>query len=519
MQRYGLQKWRDESKLNVFLFKRVEHNYFGGYIKSWSLVNKQTLSTSRYSNHAAGLKSVYNLNHKVILKPYLGYQRSENKSYIDFGWDVGIDAGINRIYLGDYRTSLYISSDFDLYPQRENISNQVDLHIQKQFSSLARDSLRVIYTKSKQQYYYSPLHPFINLDLESKSLYNTLTYTLSSRSYMQLNTIIIDRKISDDTPVNPNIRNVFRIENRFGYRYYSPKFLIYLGMHTFQETQDNVNIRTDSKAAQIGARADFSFFLSDADRIDFQLDMIKFQYDTPAIEENYDDRDEIRMVGQTSYSHRFSPLLSINLNGYVNLYHSMYISKQQSANNNWNRIYRIEARVKYKYQDLLNILRTQILANYTTYDYDHLFARAKSFVFRKYSISDSLIVPLFNQTFCDLYARLELEDRGSFYKELFAQNILESSQILYLDISLRRKSIFRVNIDFGCAVYQRKNWRHLPIAVETRNISRLSPYIKIIYPLQRSLRLIAQITQNYQRDKGRERSEYTYGKIDLYYML
>jgi len=318
IQRYNEQKWKDESKLNAYLYKRFTDDYLGVYVNSWSLVNKQTDIIHRYSNHAVGIRSAYHFNENILIKPHLGYQRSEDKSYIDFGWDAGIDAEVKRMYLGDYRTNLYLDSEFDIYPQRENISNQIGLNIKKQFSSLARDSLRITYTKSKQQYYYSPLHPFVNVDMESKNLDNVLNYTLSSRSYLQLNTIIADRRISDDNPINPNVRRVFRIENRLGYGSFSPKFLFYLGMHTFQETQDNVDLRTDSKAAQFGVRTDFSFLFGDTDRLDFQFDLIKFQYDTPAIEENYDDRDEIRLVGQTHFYHQFSPLLSINLNGYIN---------------------------------------------------------------------------------------------------------------------------------------------------------------------------------------------------------
>ena len=513
------RKWRDENKFNSFIFFKQARNYYGIYLRSWMLTDKQTALVSRYHNHAAGLRTALQLSDQFVVKPYAGYQYSKNKSFIDWGYDLGIEGAINRINLGDYRTNLFLSTDYDLFPERENSANQVNIRIKKRFSNIAEDSLNVNYLKSKQQYYSSESGTIVDVNLETKNLHNVLNYHLSSRSLFQINTILIDRKISDNTPANPNVRHVFRFENRFGYRYLSPGFLFHIGLKTFLETLDNIDIRTDSEALQTGITTDFSFFFNNNNRLDLQLNFIRFQYDTPDMDQNHDDRDEIRFVGSARYLHHLSPLLSLEFAGYVNLFHQTYIFRQQSANNNWNRIYRIQSSIHYNYSAFRNTLQTEVLANYTTYDFDHLFENTRSFIFRRYSVSDSLVAPIFSEVYGGIYVRLELEDRGNFYKDIFAQNIAGSSQSLFYDFFLRKEDFLNLNVEAGFAVYHRKNWRHLAVAVETRDIRRISPYLRLMYPIGKNLQFSTQIAQNYLVDLGREKSEYTYGRLDLHYFF
>jgi len=519
IQRFDERKWRDENRLNTFIFNKYDQDYIGFYINSWLLTDKQTVSTSRFSEHALGLKGIVRLGDVLSILPYAGYQRSENRTFIDWGWDVGMGADVNDLYLGDYRTNLNLQTDYDLYPQRENYSNHFDIRINKQFSRLAGDSLQVGYSRSKQEYYAYDSGNLVEVNIEEKNMHNVLDYRLSTRSLLELNTILIDRNIADNTPVNPNIRKVFRFENRFGYRYLSPAFIFFLGLNTFQETLDNLDIRTDSRALQTGIMTNFIINFSNDDQLDVQLNYIKYQYDTPDQVDNHDDRDELRLVGTSRYFHRFSELLWLDLFAYVNLFHKTYIFSEQSANNNWNRIFKIQSSVNYQYGHFRNALSTQVLANYTVYDYDQLFTTTRSFIFRRYSIADSLLSPLTYHTYLGVYIRLELEDRGSFFQEAFTQNLTETSQTLFYDLFLKKESVFALDVEAGVAVYQRKNWRYQPLSILSRNIKRISPYLRFIYPFGRHLRLYSQISHNFLNDEGREKSTYTFGQMDLYYQF
>ena len=516
IHRFNQKKWRDENHLNAFIFTGMDYGTFGVYLESWALNDRQAGTNSLFNNHAAGLKSINYLTNNIFIKPYVGYQQAGNKSYIDWGWDLGMQADLSDFYLGDYRTSFNVASDMDLFPGRKNYAHQFDLRIHKQFSSVARDSMWVHYDISKQQYYSQIPGTLVNVDLESRYLRNILVYDLTRRSFFQLNTLFNSRRVADNTPDNANIRDVFRFENRFGYRFFATDFRFYLGFNTFRETLDNIDIRTDSEALQTGIQSDFSFIFSRNDQLDVQLNYIKFQYDTPSLEEN-DDRDEVRFIGLIRYAHRFSDLLDLQLDAYGNLYHRMYIYKAQSANNSWNRIYKLQSTVNYNNGDWRNALRTQVLANYTVYDFDHLFKDTRSYIFRKYAVSDSLIFPILYQLQGGAYVRLELEDRGTYYKEDFSQFVSESSQILFYDVFLKKRGVLRLDMEVGFAVYHRRNWRHVPVSVTSRDIRRVSPYIRLVYPLGRNLKFLSQISRNFVDDKGREKSEYMFGRMDLQY--
>ena len=330
--------------------------------------------------------------------------------------------------------------------------------------------------------------------------------------------MISDRRLSDNTPVNPNIRQEFHLENRFSFRTIQADYFLYFELRTFQEKQDNIDILIDSKASQTSFRTDITYFASSNDQFDLQMDFIKYQYDTPAIE-NYEDRDHITFISRLRYLHKFTPLLSVDFSGYLNMSHKIYLARQQSANNNWDRTYKAQSTVRYRYLNWRNTLRTEVLANYIVYDFDELFVNKRSVVFRQYSVSDSINIPLIHGLQLGVYVRFELKDMGSFFKELFAQNILGSWQTLFMDISFIKENFLNLIFELGCAWYDSKNWRNISEVTESRSIKRLSPHLRVRYPFGKNLYLSGHISHHYQNDVGYRNTEFTYGRMDLTYQF
>ena len=83
--------------------------------------------------------------------------------------------------------------------------------------------------------------------------------------------------------------------------------------------------------------------------------------------------------------------------------------------------------------DWKNIFKTQILSNFTVYDFEEYFPTINSIIFRKYLISDSLKIPFNFNIIFGIYGRLEIEDKGNFFKKEYAQNILQSTQSTFYD--------------------------------------------------------------------------------------
>jgi hypothetical protein len=509
----------DEHQLDGFFFYRSNAIAYGLYTKSWTLTDRQAGTVNTFSNNVLGLKAIYKIKQNISLDPYFGYQRSQNKSITEWGWDLGVKGKIRDYPVGNYRTFLDLASDYDFYRDRQNSLNALDIGIKTSFSPKARDSLSVTYSKENQQYFTPDAAYLVNVKIENRQLVNLLYYSLSNRSRVELNTFLRSRNIFDDAPGKPNIRDVMRVENRINFYHFSSRFIYSLGFHTFQENSDNAgrDISTDSELMQTSLKFDLSYLLSNRDQFDLELSYVKFQYDTPDSMNNHDDRDELRLIGLFRYSRQFSPLLRFHVEAYLNFYHKIYIFKEQSANNNWNRIYRLGAVVKYNNHNWRNSLRTQVLANYTVYDFEQIFNETRSFIFRKYVLSDSLLIPFFADLSLGIHGRLEMEDRGSFYKSEFSQRLLESNISAFYDIYLEKKKIFYFDTVLGVAIYQYNGWRHVPKKRKDRDITKVSPYLRIFYPLSQNLRFVGYVSINYLRDLGRLISNYTTGNLNLYY--
>jgi len=511
------QKWRDENFFDGFFFYKSARTYHGLYARSWYLSERQPNTSTQYGNHAVGLKAIYQLPADLAVIPYLGYQHSQNKKIIEWGWDLGVNALWKTLPLGSYQGDLQANADYDFYERRQNSNTGIAININADFSPQARDSIALSYLNDNQQYFTSSIENPVNVHIDHKNLFNQLRYELSKRSQLDLITILWSRNILDELPGDINKRKVFRFENRLTWRRYFNQFLLAIGMHTSQETQDNLGIRTDSQALQSGLFTDLVYFMDEKNRFNMQFNLVKFQYDTPDSITNNDDRDEVRFIGLLRYSRQFSPLLQAELEGYANLFHKIYIYKEQSANNNWNRIYRLSARIQYRNDRWHNILNTEVLANYTVYDFEEMFTVPRSFIFRRYFLSDSIQAPLLPKLDLGIYTQIELEDRGTFFEKQFSQQLVESSKSFYYDLFLRVKNILLFEVEIGINLFQREGWKYIPVKIKDREIRRSSPYLRVVYPLGRKVKFYSSISKNFLSDKGREQREYTTGSINLIY--
>ncbi len=495
--------WREQNNLEGYAFIKTPNTYHGIYAKSWYLQDKaDQVIVSRFGNHAMGLQAHYKSGPFLILSPYAGYQKSENRTLVDWGWDLGMDARLNHYPLGEYQTDLRIQSNFDLYPQRQNAFNAFETRIKTRFSEVASDSLMVHYSRDNQEYFASDRISLIDVQIENKGFENILYYLLSSHGIIEFNTILLSRNIDDNTPGANNRRDIERFENKLSFRHTGRRFSTLLSLHTFQEIQDNLDVVTDSKALQTSLRADFFYQISPRDIFVLRMGLIKFQYDTPDSVTNNNDRDETRFTGSLEYKRRFSNLFEAKIEFDANLYHKLYIFREQSANNNRNRIYKLQASTRYSNGAWRNKLLTYVLANYTIYDFDTQFTIRRSYVFRKYVLADSMEIPVFPRTSLGFLGRFELDDRGTFYEEDFTEGLLESGRNLYYDIYFEQRGIFYFTVVVGVSAYQRDSWRHIPVKYQDRRIRKTSPYIRIVYPFGRNIRFNVHFSLTHLKDDG-----------------
>lgn len=507
------KRWKDQHNLNGLFYKRNNGNDYGLYVNSWILLDKQQELTKEYSNHSAGLFSVFSPQKSIRITPYLGYQRAKNISKTDWGWDVGIDSKISDYKLGNYNTNLSASSDYDFFETRQNYNNRIATTLSTWFSTYTSDSVKIGYEESSKQFYDVTGENIIDVKLYNRNIENSLYYELSPSDLLTLETKILSKNVSYFTK-----RDEFFLENRFILRHIGNKFYYEIDFRTNDETSDNSNTITDSRTRQsaIGIKTDY--FFNPENKLRFDINYVKLQHDTPD-KNNKDDRDEQKFVMYISYNRKISPALFYTIDLYGFLYHQIYLFDPQSSNNNWNRVLKLRPEVVYKNDNFSNRFSTSVIANYTVYDFDNLNFTTRSYLSRKYTLSDSVFIPFNYSLSLGVYGHFEMEERGNFFKKQFAQNLIQSYESKRINTFIAKQVFNRFNIKLGYTYYKRTEWRYLPEKYKNRDLINKGPFISIFYNIQGRISLYAFAAVNLANDSNGTQTSFNTGYLKMIYNL
>ena len=500
-------QWKDEHQFSGQFFYTTSVISPALYFKSWLKSDRQPGSANLFSNHAAGI-----LFHTKYITPYIGYQQARNKDLSEWGWDTGFEGRLLNFKAGAYNTNMNFDSHYDFYEKRKNYEHNLGVSVQTKFSRFSGDSLSFVYGGLSRQYFVGG--KLEHVTLFNRSWKNHLYYYLTYRDRITLQTLVQSRDISYF-----NGRNIFNIENRLRYRHSGQKVFLGISLRTNDETQDNFGIRTDSRQRQTAMRLELGYKLTEDQSVDLNAAYVKLQYDTPDKIYNNDDRDEQRFVFNLKYRYRFSPLLNMDILAYSYLFHQIYIFSEQSINNSWNRIFKLNPQVNYFSDRIRNRLSTEVMANYTIYDYEGLITNTRSFVFRRYTFSDSASVRLFGSQYAGASAKIQIEDKGSFFEKIFKQQLLQSNKSELYSVFLSNENLFYFRCQAGFTFYSRKEWRYIPIKKRSRTITNRGPFFNISYKASQKIIFSANVSLSYLKDSSYHDYRYTTGYIRLHYLL
>lgn len=477
------------------------------YVNSWLKSDRQPGAGNLFSNHSAGLQF-----HTKYITPYIGYQQARNKELTEWGWDTGIEGQLLNYKAGAYNTNMNFDSHYDFYEQRKSYEHNLGVSVQTKFSRFSGDSLSFIYSGLNRQYFVSG--KLEHVTLFTRSWQNNLYYYLTYRDQITMQTQVQSRDISYF-----NGRNVLNIENRLRYLHSGKRMMLGLYLRTNDETQDNSGIRTDSRLRQTAMRMELGYKITEDQSFDLNIAYVKLQYDTPDETNNNDDRDEQRFVLNMKYRYRFSPLLSMDVLAYSYLFHQIYIFSEQSINNSWNRIFKLNPQVNYFSDRIRNRLSTEVMANYTVYDFEKLITNTRSFVFRRYTFSDSISVRLFGSQYGGASAKIQLEDKGSFFEQNFKQQLIQSNKSELYTVFLSNENLLYFRVQAGYTFYRREEWRYIPQKKRKRTITNRGPFFNVSYKTSQKVVFSANISFSHLEDSSYHSSNYTTGNIRLYYLL
>lgn len=198
-----------------------------------------------------------------------------------------------------------------------------------------------------------------------------------------------------------------------------PEYLYY------QRLDEELQKNNYSSRVILGSRNKLNTFKKDT--LFLELSISKLRYDTPPLESyvnpayiSRDDRDELLYIIKFQYlklfSHRLSSLFL--LESFNN--HLVYIFKEKSSNNNWNRVLRLGILNNYSSSKFSSKNHFEVLANYTVYDFEDLFQGSQSFAFRQFVFYDSTKFYLFNNFFAEINFNLRLSEQGIFNWKKFS---------------------------------------------------------------------------------------------------
>jgi hypothetical protein len=509
----GSKQWKDEHLLNADFYKQNRLIAYGLYANSWLQSDDQVSRDNIFGNHALGIFSSIGDNKNWSLTPYLGYQQLQTRSKIDWGWETGLKGELRNYKLGDYGTHLMAESNYDFYNQLQNSENRFDINISRRFSPFTYDSLSFKFSESSKDNYASNLTDINQIKISRRELQNKLFYVLSPRNIFSLVTLLQSRSLSYISD-----RNILYMQNQFRFLHSGNRYNIGVNLRTHEETQNNEGTFTDAESKETVMGLHLGWMINPDNDINFEFSYVKFQYDTPD-ENNRDNRDEQRFIFELMYKHRFSPYLNMEWRAYTYLFHQVYIYKERSINNNWNRVLKLNPVVSYRIPGFSNSLSTEVLANYTVYDFENEVLGTRSIMFRKYVLSDSMVVRLLTGINTGGFMRLELEDKGTFYKEEFSQQVVQSYDSQLYNVFVSHQRLFYFSATLGYSYYQRDEMRHIPTVFLNRRIINQGPYLQMNYRGSDYITLTFNVNMVNLRDSYSGENSYITGSIRLRCLL
>jgi hypothetical protein len=524
------KRWRDENNLDTYWSYALSEKFSAStHFKSQIFSDEN--SFVKFSKHLLFEELKLKPQNRITISPALGWTTEDIYNYRDHGFYSQLKMEVSNYDLGDYRNNTNGFSSLFIFPGRRNQEHRYFVSFSRQFSTQAEDSLQVGYEFVDNRY---PLPPTVNeaqkiledVGINSRYLYNNLNYFLSEHSVIQLETKLQNRDLTQSNKNLQNHRQELNFANRIGIRHGGPRFK---GTFSFSTSQISTlssrrpagseESRTDIDGLQSAFNLLMDWQVSQADNFQFSFSYTKYEYDSPDTTQTVDE-DDIRFIGDLQYLHRFSDYFALKLSAHVYLYHQIYIHQSRSANNNWNRIYQLASTFYHKINDSFeNRSQIKILANYTVYDFEEILPEVRSYIFRKLSLADTLSWRISEHLRIRAIYQLENEDNGTFFQDIFAQQISRELRSHLIDLGLIYFRYRAFELGTGLNWYLRKEWSHFPEKRMTRDYVAFSPSLSFVYNLGENLNIFATFSPRQYRDIYSRTQYFSTGRLHLRYFF
>ena len=421
----------------------------------------------------------------LSLTPMAGYRWDSQAGIRDRGMTYLLGARVPELEADGYMMSGNAQFREDLLSPRIAEGDFARFSVQKVFSPYARDSMEVNLIRNRHEYY-APADSTIESRTEQVfSFADRLDYELdpafASTFFVSINGRGLDKEVRNWDAIAPesvsfNTRiNEFRLDTYVQSVYRTPagRDAAWLRLsyserseaHSAQlpegatpsldslfsqaNAQEHVNDNTSRRTQLSGA---LSVPVSASDRFELTGSIGILRYDTPS-DQNVEDRDDLLVALTLSSWHRVSRSLDLGvvLDGTID--HLVYLLKERSANNNYNRVLRLSPRTIYRPAPWLYSLNAfEVLANYTVYDFEQQLPSVKSFSYRQLGWLDSTSVDLTRRIGFDFFAYWKVYERGQLEWSQFRERLESAASELTYAVQVRVRpavnTLFAVGIRY-----------------------------------------------------------------------
>jgi len=477
----GNEKWKDEHKLDLHaLYKMNTHWQLFTNAYSNTFTDQQSGFRNNIIMHYIGGGITHRPQSNVKVQSYIGNKWDRRYWQYDRGLNFGLAMNADRIDLGGYVNELSLDLWRDKFQVRQNRNLQASYAVFRKFSPGTTDSLSVRFERRRRDNYLSTAGDVETYEEELQSLRNMLRYKVADKTRLDIANSLVYKSVDvihygeeDDDEVRRRRDQRFEHLLRLHSKIMGGDIRVQLHYWTQEQRYDipapeivspfsprAAFIAPDNNSSRFTLLNDMYFRLSASDSIASRFSISRFQYDTPDTS-NFDDRDELRINATLMGEHVFNAALKLQVIASVNLYHMVYLYAEHSADNNWNRIFRLAAQLYFQPSKRFKMFHSaKVLANYVAYDFENIRVQTRSFSFRKFVAEDSLSWRFSNRSIMKIHVRGLLEENARFYYEEWAERPLLARTNLWAKALLQYRVYSGVYLSSGFMFYQRDGWRY-----------------------------------------------------------
>jgi hypothetical protein len=459
------QSFRDEQNYSLSFSKRISSVFLAaGEMQSFALSDSQAFGSTKAGTHSGAIGVSYHPFSNISLTPLIGMRYDKQQFQEDDGLNYRLYGQADSLEVSGYRASFSGRLNESDLGSRKFKNNAAEMNIATEFSESSNDSVRVRWQINRNDFYVPSDSAVIktygtSMNIRSRidqtyGVQNILSYDMGAGFSTQINAAVNSRNIENDfyyktLPTRSNDEILFnttvqefQLEGAFDLRYQFETTFAMVGFQlderderhqierynstdplviSKQDERIKRELQLDNTAFRTTLRTMFQSALSPSDEISFSASTSLLQYDTPDTV-NTDDRDELLINVSLSETHRFSSVFSAALRLEATLAHLVYLHREKSANNNWNRIIRLMPELIYRPSESFRMYNTfEVSANYTVFDFELLVPSVKSYSYRQVAFLDSTSYDMTKSVGIDLFAHVRVFERGEFRWQEFSE--------------------------------------------------------------------------------------------------